>query len=188
MLKKDLVTNINMVIEAIKNTGNADVLRRQIIDSNREFKHNIDFINTEKHVWFSFKGNELYNIELDKKAKKCELIPVYAELKKFAKYYKIKHKVVWCKETMVELLDSNDKAVLRAILAIYNLQTAEEKCAGVTISNNGVGFNGADVEIMTSFAEGILKYGRLTTKQLKVGRRIIKKYTRQLIEIANNNN
>lgn len=92
---------------------------------------------------------------------------------------------------IVDAIDRSDVFVERAILAIYERQTADEKDVGVTCHDNGVGFSGCHSEIGSSFAEQILanKYGnddgrRLSPKQMAIARKIARRYSRQLIEIA----
>ena len=83
-----------------------------------------------------------------------------------------------------ELLDTNDRAVYRGIVAIYKLQTEEEKSCETTRVSNGVGFSAFDAEFMTSLAKDILSGRGLSPKQLAIGRNKIKRYARQLADIA----
>ena len=92
---------------------------------------------------------------------------------------------VWVKEDIRTLLETNDRAVLKGVVAIYKLQTEDEKAAATTSHENGVGFNGFDAEIMTSFAQQILKRGFLSIKQKTIARKKILKYAGQLTKIAN---
>lgn len=89
------------------------------------------------------------------------------------------------KEDIRAMLETSDKAVVRAVLAIYEYQTASEQNAMTTNEDNGVGFNGTDAGIMSSFAQGIKKYGSLTEKQMVIARKKIIKYAGQLAKIAN---
>lgn len=82
------------------------------------------------------------------------------------------------------LLDSNDKAVYRAILLIYARQTAGEKTTMSTLEDNGIGFSGCDAELLSSYATQIQTRGWLTTNQLPHARRKIRKYWRQLWQLA----
>lgn len=88
------------------------------------------------------------------------------------------------KRKIQALIDRNDEAVCRGILAIYAYQTAEEQSMGVTVSDNGVGFNGCDAEILTSFAKQFKARGFLSRKQVALGRKKIRRYWRQLSVIA----
>lgn len=93
----------------------------------------------------------------------------------------------WRKETIQELLDTNDKAVLRAVLAIYDRQTDDEQLSEQTRELNNIGFSGVDGEIMSSFAKQIQKRGFLSAKQMLIARKKMKRYWRQLAEIASEN-
>jgi hypothetical protein len=93
----------------------------------------------------------------------------------------------WNKESVQHLLDTNDVAVLRALIAIFNFQTDYEQDAEVTRERNNVGFSGIDGEILSSFAKQVKKRGSLSEKQMVIARKKMKKYWRQLVEIATAN-
>lgn len=98
---------------------------------------------------------------------------------------------VWDKKSIQDLLARSDKAVERAILAIYARQTEDEKGGG-TKWKNGMGFGAFDAGYFTQRAKFILedqKHGRNFTPYLaeQARRRGIKRYWRQLAEIANEN-
>ncbi len=88
------------------------------------------------------------------------------------------------KEMIKEKLLSDNRWLVRGILAIYHKQTYEEQTADATLKDNGVGFNGVDAFILSSFAKQ-LKQGRtLSMKQLLIARRKMPKYAGQLLQIA----
>jgi hypothetical protein len=99
----------------------------------------------------------------------------------------------YTKTAIVELLEKSDLAVERGVLAIYARQTMDEQTATETKHQNGVGFNGVDANIMSSFAQQIerrvangTRGGQcLSEKQMAIARRKIVRYARQLVEIAN---
>lgn len=91
----------------------------------------------------------------------------------------------WNKASIHALLDANQKAVQRAIVAIYNAQTNDEQSSGRTKDHNGVGFGAYDAEFMSSLAVQIKAGKWLTGPQFAIGRNKIKRYWRQLAEIAN---
>lgn len=91
----------------------------------------------------------------------------------------------WTPEEIKALLGESDKAVARAILAIYNRQTEDEKIVKETSAANGVGYSGVDANFMSSLAQFYQSKGFLSTGQLKYGRKAIMKYAGQLTEIAN---
>ena len=78
-------------------------------------------------------------------------------------------------------LSTNPAWVQRAIVKLWQRQTADEQAAQVTGHNNGVGFNGTDAFILSSFAEQINKGRILRTKQLAIAFRKLPKYSKQII-------
>lgn len=91
----------------------------------------------------------------------------------------------WTKEAIKARLEKDDKWLVRGLLAIYGRQTAEEQVCGQTVEDNGIGFNGVDAEILTSFAIQFQQRGFLTAKQLEIARKKMLKYAGQLAKIAN---
>jgi hypothetical protein len=87
-------------------------------------------------------------------------------------------------EKVRNLLLTNDKAVLRGVVAIYNRQTLDEKNSDSTKHENHQGFCANDAPLMSLFARQILQHGGLTSTQLKVAREKIVRYRKQLAEIA----
>lgn len=88
------------------------------------------------------------------------------------------------KELIKEKLLSDNRWLTRGVLAIYEKQTWDEQQAEATKEDNGVGFNGADAYILSSFAKQ-LKQGRtLSSKQLLIARKKMSKYAGQLLQIA----
>lgn len=101
-----------------------------------------------------------------------------------------KKAIMEAKKAMIQdALAKSDVFVERAILALYDRQTAEEQVLAVTENDNGVGFTGADAEILTSFAEWIKKSWktegkRLSDKQRIIARKKLPKYWAQLADHA----
>lgn len=91
---------------------------------------------------------------------------------------------VWNKDTVQHLLNTNDRAVVRALMAIYARQTTEEQQTQAATEHNGVGFSGVDAEILSSFAQFYQSHGYLTDKQMSLLRARIQKYWSQLLRIA----
>lgn len=94
-------------------------------------------------------------------------------------------KKVWTKDDIKNLLKVNDRAVARAVYAIYKRQTDDEKFCDDTHESNGVGFNKFDAEILSNLARYFFQHGYLSTKQTEVARKRIVKYAGQLADIAN---
>ena len=95
---------------------------------------------------------------------------------------------VWSKESIQELLDRNDEAVIRAMLEIYNRQTTDEQKYQDTHLYNSVGFTGVDANIMSSFTEYYKKYNKLSPKQMAIARKKMKKYWSQLLDSIRQSN
>ena len=95
------------------------------------------------------------------------------------------------KETVVNLLATNDKAIARALIVLNNNQTLEEQDNQWTKNLNGKGFRPCHARMGTSMAKFFEKTGYLSKKQLDYWRRPDKNgnmkiaiYWRQLIEAA----
>lgn len=95
------------------------------------------------------------------------------------------------KTEIVNLLLTNDRAVARALVVLYNRQTADEQVSEDTRHLNGIGFTGADGGVGTSMAKFFLARGYLTPKQLAYWRKPNKrgvaricKYAGQLLDEA----
>ena len=88
------------------------------------------------------------------------------------------------REYIFQLLLTNNRAVERAMLAIYNRQTQEEQRDSDTKVNNGIGFSGADASLGSYYARWILSGRNLSGKHLEKARSMSLKYVRQLSEIA----
>lgn len=87
-------------------------------------------------------------------------------------------------ETIRNKLATDDLWVCRGIVAIYRLQTADEKSTQSTSIDNGMGFNGVDAPFGSSLAVQYLERGSLSTKQTACARKMIRKYAGQLLRIA----
>jgi hypothetical protein len=97
------------------------------------------------------------------------------------------------REAFINLLNTNDRAVERALLVLLARQERVEQEAETTKFRNDRGFTQADARIMTSMAKQVQRGHRLTERQLaflrnrKTDGRFpgrIQKYTRQLLEEA----
>ena len=92
---------------------------------------------------------------------------------------------VWTKAEIKNLMETNDKVLCTALVKIYNCQTEYERACGDTVENNGVGFNGCDAEILSSFARFYNQNGFLTPKQKNLARKKMMKYAGQVTKLAN---
>lgn len=91
----------------------------------------------------------------------------------------------WTKEQMKEFVQNNDKVLYGALLALYDCQTADEQSSGYTQCFNNVGFNGCDSHFLSSVAESLKRYGKLTDKQKVITRKKLMKYMGQITNLAN---
>ncbi len=94
---------------------------------------------------------------------------------------------MWDKAKIQALLDTKPAAVTRAVLAIYALQTSQERNAQTTQDANNVGFSAYDAPFLSDIAEKIKKGYTLSPKQFEVTKNKIRRYHRQLADIANVN-
>ena len=85
-------------------------------------------------------------------------------------------------EQLRQRLASNDRWALRALLRIYQNQTADEQNSESPIERNGIGFTGPDAEILTSFARQYQRRGCLSDRQMIILRRRIPAYARQIVQ------
>ena len=95
------------------------------------------------------------------------------------------------KDRIIELLNTNDKAVGRALVVLHQRQTQTEQNSSTTINNNGIGFTPADAFMGSSMATFYSSKGYLSPKQLAYWRALnsrgvprICKYTGQLLNEA----
>ena len=84
-----------------------------------------------------------------------------------------------------EKLGTNAHWAKNALLKIYEFQTQEEQDHECTHDHNGVGFTGVDGEILTSFAKQLIKYKRLSEKQMAIVFKKMPKYWKQILTISN---
>lgn len=95
---------------------------------------------------------------------------------------------VWTEVEIANLVLTNNRAVEKAILAIYNRQTESEQANSTTLHTNGVGFAGPDARLGSYYARWIISGRSLSGKHLDKARQMAIKYRRQLTEIANSGN
>ena len=96
--------------------------------------------------------------------------------------------VVWTKQSVKELIATNDKAVLNALVIIYNNQTYDEKVVGNTVEHNNIGFNGLDGDILSSFAKQYIVRKTLSPKQMVIAKKKMPKYAGQIFKYMQSKN
>jgi hypothetical protein len=87
-----------------------------------------------------------------------------------------------------QLLLTNDKAVVRACMALYQRQLSDEQACGQTRHKNGIGFSNADASPLSHIAKMAEHFdvssAWLTAAKLADARKRVLKYTGQLLQIA----
>lgn len=82
------------------------------------------------------------------------------------------------------LVKTNDKALLKSIILIYDNQTNEEKFQGKSIEDNCIGFSKIDAYEMGQIAKKIKSGQPLTEGELAKSRNKMQKYWKQLMVIS----
>lgn len=92
---------------------------------------------------------------------------------------------------IISKIMQDDTALEEALLTIYHRQTADEKRAGTTTHQNGVGFNGCDANQASYCAKWLLDrsgkrdpHRHLTGKFLVWAKKTMPKYAGQLATMA----
>lgn len=101
------------------------------------------------------------------------------------------------RELVMSKFARDDRFAVNLLLALYARQTADEQLAQATGHDNGVGFNGTDANILSSFAEQVIRNRRmrsaggstyssdLSPKQMTLLRTKMVKYGKQLTDLTN---
>jgi hypothetical protein len=105
----------------------------------------------------------------------------------------MKAELKFSREYIENLLATNDRAVIRALLALTERQTKDEQESEATFYKNGRGFRPCHAHRGVSMAKFFNERGFLTQKQIdywripskKTGKPRISIYAGQLAEIAN---
>lgn len=101
---------------------------------------------------------------------------------------------------MQEALATDDRWLLRGLLAILRNQTEDEQRSEATTEHNGIGFTGIDAKYLTSIAHQIINRGVvhalrdpnsklnlemfLSAKQIPFVKKKMQKYAKQLCKVA----
>jgi hypothetical protein len=94
----------------------------------------------------------------------------------------------WNRDSIAKLLHTSDRAVERAIVAIYDRQTQDEKATSDTKHTNHRGFRSNHASKGSYYARWVNSGRRLSGFHLENARKIALHYTRQLAEIADARN
>ena len=82
------------------------------------------------------------------------------------------------------MLATDARWALKALVRIYENQTEDEKSAEETRLDNGIGFTGADASLLTSYAKQYLARKSLTEGQMAYIFKMMPKYARQLERVS----
>ena len=93
--------------------------------------------------------------------------------------------MLWNEAKIEKLLRENDRAVERAMVAIYDRQTQDEKATSDTRHNNGRGFRANHASKGSYYARWVLGGRRLSGHHLENARKIALHYRKQLAAVAN---
>ena len=91
----------------------------------------------------------------------------------------------WTRTEIETLINTNDRAVERAMVAIWERQTADEQETQDTRHHNGRGFAAWSARSGTYFAEWVRSGRHLTGKHLVKARKIALHHAGQLTDFAN---
>lgn len=80
-------------------------------------------------------------------------------------------------------LGENPAWATRALVKIYERQTEDEKASGETHNLNGIGFNGVDAGILSSFATQVNAGRTLSPKQMAILFRKMPRYWKQVASL-----
>ena len=91
----------------------------------------------------------------------------------------------WTRTEIEALINTNDRAVERAMVAIWERQTRDEQATETTRHHNGIGFSGWTAKSGTYFANWVRSGRSLTGRHLAKARKIALHHAGQLTRIAN---
>ena len=95
-------------------------------------------------------------------------------------------KKVWTRAEIEEKITKDQAWLERAILALYEYQTLDERKAEISVEENNVGFNKPDAGRLSYYAKWIMNGKHLSGPHIEIARNKIQKYCGQLTKIANN--
>lgn len=91
----------------------------------------------------------------------------------------------WTKEAVQALLDLSDGAVERALLAIWKFQTDAEQRTEETRDHNDIGFSAFHAKPAAYYVSQLKRGYKLPASKMAKARNMMKRYWKQLLEIAN---
>lgn len=97
----------------------------------------------------------------------------------------IAYRKIWNEEQMKYLILTNESVLYSCLKKLYDCQTEEEKSVGNTQEHNGIGFNAYDAPFLSAMMKDLNKYNHLTYGQREKTKKILQKYSKQLVKMAN---
>ena len=94
-------------------------------------------------------------------------------------------KKIWTRDEIETMVRNQDAAVERAMVAIWERQTADEQTSQTTNHSNGRGFAAWSVRSGTYYANWVRSGRHLTGKHLAKARKIALHHAGQLTDFAN---
>ena len=92
---------------------------------------------------------------------------------------------IWNEDQIKYLMLTNAYVLYSCLENLYDCQTEEEKAVGNTQVDNGIGFNAYDAPFLSAMIKDLKKYGHLTFTQRDKTRKMLEKYSKQLVKMAN---
>jgi hypothetical protein len=93
---------------------------------------------------------------------------------------------VWTEDEMAARIGTMPvKALIKPLKRLWDRQTASEQAMNETTDSNGVGFNAYDAPFAGRMIESFEQYKNFTPRMAISIRKMLKKYRKQLVEIAN---
>lgn len=95
---------------------------------------------------------------------------------------------IYTEEVIKTKISTDTRWTIRTLELLYHRQTVDEQSDKTTKWKNGMGFNGRDGEILTSFFQQVIKrreYNNpvlLSDKQMRICQKILPKYWKQVLE------
>ena len=88
------------------------------------------------------------------------------------------------KEYIQDKLRTDDKWAMRALVKLYERQTADERASEQTMYHNNAGFTGRDAEFLTKLIHHKQEKGWLSKKQMAAIRKTVAKYWGQVEDMS----
>jgi hypothetical protein len=85
------------------------------------------------------------------------------------------------------MLATNQAWVQKAIIRLYERQTADEQASDDTKYHNNKGFNSSDARRLSYYAKYILSGRNLSGKHLAKAHKMVPKYAGQILSLINQN-